>query len=90
MKASLPPAAIEGPAASRVLALFLLVVVYTFNFLDRQIIGILAVPIKAELGLSDSQLGLMAGLAFVRWPGRRWLPPPSDGAGAMPRAGSKS
>ena len=45
--------------------LFILVVVYTFNFIDRQIIGILAVPIKADLGLSDSQLGLMGGLAFA-------------------------
>ncbi len=39
--------------------------VYTFNFIDRQIIGILAVPIKADLGLSDAQLGLMGGLAFA-------------------------
>ena len=45
--------------------LFILVLVYTFNFLDRQIIGILAVPIKADLGLSDGQLGLMGGLAFA-------------------------
>jgi len=51
--------------ARRGLTLFLLVVVYTFNFIDRQIVGILAVPIKADLGLSDSQLGLMGGLAFA-------------------------
>lgn len=43
----------------------LLLLVYTFNFIDRQIIGILAGPIKAELGLSDTQLGLMGGLAFA-------------------------
>ena len=43
----------------------LLVLVYTFNFIDRQIIGILAVPIKADLGLSDTELGLMGGLAFA-------------------------
>jgi predicted MFS family arabinose efflux permease len=42
-----------------------LLVVYTLNFVDRQIIGILAVPIKADLGLTDSQLGLMGGLAFA-------------------------
>ncbi len=42
-----------------------LVVVYTFNFIDRQIVGILAVPIKADLVLSDTQLGLMGGLAFA-------------------------
>ncbi len=45
--------------------LFILVVVYTFNFIDRQIVGILAVPIKAELELSDTQLSLMGGLAFA-------------------------
>lgn len=45
--------------------LFILVVVYTFNFLDRQIIGILAVPIQQELGLTDTQLGLMGGIAFA-------------------------
>lgn len=45
--------------------LFILVVVYTFNFIDRQIVGILAVPIKAELGLTDTQLSLMGGLAFA-------------------------
>ena len=54
-----------GLAPNRVYVLFILVVVYTFNFIDRQIVGILAVPIKADLGLSDSQLGLMGGLAFA-------------------------
>ncbi|WP_296598191.1 MFS transporter [Phenylobacterium sp.] len=42
-----------------------LILAYTFNFLDRQILGILASPIKAELGLTDGQLGLMGGLAFA-------------------------
>ena len=36
---------------NRAYVLFILVVVYTFNFIDRQIVGILAVPIKADLGL---------------------------------------
>jgi predicted MFS family arabinose efflux permease len=45
--------------------LAMLVLVYTFNFIDRQIVGILAVPIKADLGLTDTQLGLMGGLAFA-------------------------
>jgi MFS family permease len=49
----------------RMVVLAMLVLVYTFNFIDRQIVGILAVPIKAELGLSDTQLGLMGGLAFA-------------------------
>jgi predicted MFS family arabinose efflux permease len=43
----------------------LLLFAYIFNFVDRQIIGILAVPIKAELELSDRQLGLMGGVAFA-------------------------
>ncbi|MEM9839547.1 MAG: MFS transporter [Pseudomonadota bacterium] len=51
--------------AYRAYVLFILVVVYTFNFIDRQILSILAVPIKAELGLTDTQIGLMSGLAFA-------------------------
>jgi len=50
---------------NRAYVLFILVVVYTFNFIDRQIVGILAVPIKADLLLTDTQLGLMGGLAFA-------------------------
>ncbi|MEZ5892606.1 MAG: MFS transporter [Parvularculaceae bacterium] len=49
----------------RAYVLFALVVVYTFNFIDRQIVGILAVPIKADLALTDTQLSLMGGLAFA-------------------------
>lgn len=58
-------ARVPGHATRRALALFMLILVYTFNFIDRQIIGILAVPIKADLDLSDAQLGLMGGLAFA-------------------------
>ncbi|HXC10501.1 MAG TPA: MFS transporter [Steroidobacteraceae bacterium] len=54
-----------APLAYRSYVLIVLVLVYTFNFIDRQIVGILAVPIKSELHLSDSQLGLMGGLAFA-------------------------
>jgi MFS family permease len=54
-----------APLAYRSYVLMVLVLVYTFNFIDRQIVGILAVPIKSELHLSDSQLGLMGGLAFA-------------------------
>lgn len=49
----------------RAYVLFILVVVYTFNFIDRQIVGTLAIPIKEELGLSDIPLSLMGGLAFA-------------------------
>ncbi|MDH4385820.1 MAG: MFS transporter [Caulobacter sp.] len=56
----------QAPSAGyRTYVLAILIVVYTFNFLDRQILGILAGSIKADLGLTDSQLGLMGGLAFA-------------------------
>ncbi|MFN3945991.1 MAG: spinster family MFS transporter [Allosphingosinicella sp.] len=45
--------------------LWILLLVYILNFLDRQIVNILAEPIKQELGLSDTQIGLMTGLAFA-------------------------
>lgn len=45
--------------------LFILTGVYTFNFIDRQIIAILQEMIKADLGLSDTQLGLLTGFAFA-------------------------
>lgn len=45
--------------------LFILTLVYVFNFVDRQILVILQEPIKAELGLSDTQLGLLTGFAFA-------------------------
>jgi len=51
--------------AYRAYVLGILVLVYTFNFIDRQIVGILAIPIKEDLGLTDTQLGLMGGLAFA-------------------------
>jgi MFS family permease len=51
--------------AYRSYVLGVLVLVYTFNFIDRQIVGILAVPIKTELRLSDLELALMGGAAFA-------------------------
>ena len=45
--------------------LVMLTLVYTFNFIDRQILVILQEPIKAELGLSDAQLGLLTGFSFA-------------------------
>lgn len=47
------------------LTIYVLLVVYVLNFLDRQIVAILAQPIASELGLSDTQIGLMTGLAFA-------------------------
>ncbi|WP_372750548.1 MFS transporter, partial [Litorivivens sp.] len=46
-------------------ALCVLTVVYAFNFIDRQLLAILQEAIKADLGLSDSQLGLLTGFAFA-------------------------
>ena len=65
-----PTPGIASPSADGVSAqtrtmLWILLIVYIFNFLDRQIVNILAEPIKADLGLSDTQLGLLAGPAFA-------------------------
>lgn len=49
----------------RGLVLLLLLGVYVLNYVDRQIVGILAEPIKKDLDLSDTQLGMMGGLAFA-------------------------
>ena len=45
--------------------LWILLTVYVFNFIDRQIVNILAEPIAKDLKLSDTQIGLMTGLAFA-------------------------
>lgn len=49
----------------RYYVLALLMVIYAFNFLDRQVITILAPSLKTDLGLSDAQLGLLFGTAFA-------------------------
>ena len=43
----------------------ILVVVYTFNFIDRQILSILLESIKSDLKLSDTSLGMLTGFAFA-------------------------
>ena len=45
--------------------LVLLTIVYGFNFIDRQIMGILAPFIQEDLGLTNTELGLLIGLAFA-------------------------
>lgn len=52
-------------AAYRRRTLAILLAIYVFNFIDRQILIILAQPIQADLGLSDTQLGLLTGIAFA-------------------------
>jgi len=49
----------------RTFALLLLTLVYGFNFIDRQIMGILAPFIQKDLGLTNTELGLLIGLAFA-------------------------
>jgi len=63
--APLETATSATPAVNVRYVLFILLVVYIFNFLDRQIVAILAEPIKRDLDLSDTQIGLMTGLAFA-------------------------
>jgi len=46
-------------------ALALLTLIYLFNFMDRQIMAVLAEPIRLEFGFSDSQLGLLTGFMFA-------------------------
>lgn len=41
-----------------------LVIVYIFNFIDRQILAILAQAIKEDLQLSDTEIGALSGIAF--------------------------
>jgi MFS family permease len=46
-------------------ALILLLVIFVLNSVDRQIVNILAEPIRKDLGLRDSQIGMMTGLSFA-------------------------
>ena len=52
-------------ARNRFLVLAMLLLVYIFNFADRMLLGVMAAPIKADLGLTDGQLGLLGGTAFA-------------------------
>ncbi len=45
--------------------LIVLMIVYVFNFIDRQILSILAEEIKADLGITDAQIGFLYGTAFA-------------------------
>ncbi len=55
----------ERPDARAWFALAMLCFVYVLNFLDRQLLAILAKPIQDSLHVSDSQLGLIGGLYFA-------------------------
>lgn len=79
---SQPRAAAKPSTAYSNYVLGVLTLVYTFNFIDRQIIAILSPAIQADLGLSDSMMGLLKGLAFallyttmgipIAWLADRW------------------
>jgi predicted MFS family arabinose efflux permease len=56
---------ISSARPGRILALVLLTAVGTTNFMDRQILSVLAEPIRKDLGLTDTQLGLLTGLSFA-------------------------
>ncbi|WP_218242971.1 spinster family MFS transporter [Comamonas fluminis] len=45
--------------------LLVLLLVYGMSMIDRQIMGVLIEPIKKEMGVSDSAMGLLTGLAFA-------------------------
>lgn len=56
--------AYQNPAY-RYLVLGVLTLVYIFNFVDRQVINVLAQPIINDLQISDGQFGMLSGLAFA-------------------------
>lgn len=58
-------ASAEAGRRTRNYVLAVLTLVYVFNFIDRQILVILQESIKAEMGLSDTQLGLLSGITFA-------------------------
>lgn len=63
-----PADAAARPAKTPVyswVVLAMLCFIYTFNFLDRQLMSILTEPIKNEMGLTDSQMGLLGGIYFA-------------------------
>lgn len=55
----------SGLPARPSVVLAMLLLVYVFNFVDRQILAILAGPIQRDLNLSDGEMGLLGGLAFA-------------------------
>ena len=64
MKATSPsiPPAVE-PSATWMLSV--LTVLYTFSFVERQVLSLLVTPIRADLGLGDTAVSLLLGLAFA-------------------------
>lgn len=63
--AIVPGAPSARPGARAWFVLAILCLVYVLNFLDRQLLSILAKPIQDDLGVTDGQLGLISGLYFA-------------------------
>lgn len=59
------PSETHKPSGAAYYSLGVLTLVYSFNFIDRQLLAILQESIKADLDLKDSQLGLLTGFAFA-------------------------
>ena len=59
------PQPADAGEAKRYFVVAMLAGVYTLSFLDRHLLSILAEPVKAELGLNDTQLGLLTGFMFA-------------------------
>lgn len=57
--------AVPAKKGYRYYVLGVLLVVYVFNFIDRQILSILMEPVRVDLDLSDTQLGFLSGIAFA-------------------------
>lgn len=63
-----PPAPPTDPYPNQIYAWYVvgvLVVAYTFSFIDRQILSLLVQPIKRDLGISDTGMSLLQGFAFA-------------------------
>lgn len=68
IEGSSPPDGAAEPARGGAYAWYVvgvLVVAYTFSYIDRQILTLLVQPIKASLKISDVQISLLHGLAFA-------------------------
>ena len=61
---SAAPATKLGGAYSHYV-LFVLVIVYVFNFIDRNILSILSQDIQADLGVTDAEMGFLYGTVFA-------------------------
>ena len=89
------PKRTESPGYSN-FVLAALFVVYIFNFVDRQILAILIQPIKEDLGVSDTMMGLLTGPIFVisytlaGLPLARWADRHSDSTRSITSPGRES